>query len=76
MRADGKVDVEDLIALLSAFGSKDSKDAAFDIVKAKDGKQLINIEDLLKLLENFGAKNCKSGSSKEDKLKNLSLIHI
>ena len=69
VRADGVVNVEDLIAVLSAFGSKDSKDAALDIVKAKDGKQLINIEDLLKLLENFGAKNCKSGSSKADKLK-------
>ena len=66
-KPDGVVDIEDLIGLLSAYGSTKAKDKAFDIKKS-GSKQSIDIEDLLLLLENFGQKNCKT-DSKADALK-------
>jgi hypothetical protein len=50
---DGKVDVEDLLTLLAAFGQTGAGLKA-DIVRAKGSKNVVNIEDLLALLAQFG----------------------
>eukprot|EP01047_Picozoa_sp_COSAG01_P029036 COSAG01_NODE_1977_length_8749_cov_2.820809_2_plen_118_part_00 len=56
---DGRVDIEDLLALLAAFGQTGPRALKADIVQTKGSKNVVNIEDLLALLAQFGT-TCKT----------------
>lgn len=62
-RGDGKVNVEDLIPLLGAFGKTGAAAAPYDIAKTGASNGRVDVEDLLLLLKTFGSKTCSVPSA-------------
>ena len=56
---DGKVDIEDLLKVLGAFGQSASTKKEYKMADLNSSGK-VDVEDLLKMLENYGAKGCKS----------------